>query len=99
MEYMNIVRMNIRDGKFDEWRNRAEQNLAAFRDVDGLVNVSWVETGDRAICVVGRWRSEAALGQARPKMKAMLDQIRDLLEPMSDGSITGPVSGPVILGT
>jgi len=97
-QFMNIVRMQVKEGKLDEWRAHAEEHLQMFREAKGLVEASYVQTGDSSVCVVGRWESEEALTNARPTMIASLDGIRDLLVPFDDQlGITDPVSGPVIL--
>ena len=98
MEYMNIVRMQIKPGKFEEWRKQAQQNLETFKALEGVLEMQYVQTGENAVCVVGRWASQDALAQARPKLTQGLDKTRDFLEPINDElGVTDPVSGPVIL--
>jgi quinol monooxygenase YgiN len=94
MEYMNVVRIKLKPGKFDEWKAAATKGLATVGKLDGALGAQYIKTGDNAICVIGRWASEEALAAARPAMIASLDQFRHLV----DGD-TDPVSGPVILST
>lgn len=92
MEFMNVVRMTIKAGKFDEWKTAAEQNVEAMGALEGLLDLRYIKTGENSVCVVGRWESEDAIKAARPKMIANLDKIRHLI----DGD-TDPVSGAVIM--
>jgi len=94
MEFMNVVRMTIKPGKFDEWKTQADQNVKTLGTLEGLLDLRYLKTGDNSICVVGRWESEDAIKAARPKMIASLDKFRHLL----DGD-TDPVSGPVLISS
>jgi hypothetical protein len=38
-----------------------------------------------------------SMAAARPHMIATLDSFRDTLEELSEGNVTDPVSGPVVL--
>lgn len=98
MEYMNVVRMTVRPGSMEEWTRRQEASRDEARGLKGLLDIRWLRTGDRSVCVVGRWESEEALAAARPWMIQQLDSVRELLEPLSDAlGVTDPVSGPVFI--
>jgi quinol monooxygenase YgiN len=94
MEFMNVVRMRVKPGKFEAWV--AEMKKSAATRPEGALDFRVVQTGENTVCVIGRWASEEALAKARPQMIASLDRVRDLLEPGETG-VTDPVSGPVIL--
>jgi len=97
-QYMNVVRMTVKDGSYDKWQAQAERDMETFKRLPGLIEASYCQTGDRSVCVVGRWESEEALANARPEMIAILDKTRGILEPLpGDLGVTDPVSGPVIL--
>ena len=97
MEFMNVVRMQVKPDRWDEWSERTKEHTAKFLESDGCLGVNIIKTGETSICVIGRWASEDALAGARPAMIAMLDGTRDMLVPFSDElGVTDPVSGPVI---
>ena len=57
-----------------------------------------VQTGERDICLIGRWTGMEALVAARPAMVAVLDEHRDKLEDLGRGrGVTDPVSGEAVL--
>ena len=52
---------------------------------------------DRLTCI-GEWTDMDAIANARPKMIAILDTFREMLEDLGGGlGVTDPVSGPVVL--
>lgn len=91
MEFMNIVRMRIKAGKFEEWQKIIHENMQAGAP-EGLLDLRHVKYGENEVCVVGRWASREALAAARPRLVQGLDRFRHLL----DGE-TDPISGAVIL--
>lgn len=97
MEVMNIVRMRIKEGKFEEWQNQVMANMQKGPPPAGMIEVRHVQIEENCVCVVGRWESKEALAAARPQLVASLDSFRHLLEPYREGlGDTDPVSGPVI---
>lgn len=94
MTAFNAVRFKVKPG-------RDEDFIAAHRRVDrdwpGLEHVNLIKTGDHDYCIIGEWTDMDSLAAARPSMIATLDSFRDCLEEVSDGSVTDPVSGPVVL--
>lgn len=94
MEFMNVVRMQIKPGRFDEWTALIETHMERYREIDGLISARYIRTGQSGVCGVGLWRSEDAIAAARPLLIELLDEMRPLLE----GGDTDPVSGEVIVG-
>ena len=94
MTAFNAVRFKVKPG-------RDEDFIAAHREVDrdwpGLEHVNMIKTGDHDYCIIGQWSDMDAIAAARPSMIATLDTFRDMLEEHSDGNVTDPVSGPVVL--
>ena len=94
MTAFNTVSFRVKPG-------RAEEFIEAHRRVDrnwpGLRSVNLIKTGDRSYCIIGEWDDMDSLAAARPHMIATLDSFRDTLEELSDGNVTDPVSGPVVL--
>ena len=63
-----------------------------------MTAITVVRTGERDICLIGRWTGMEALVAARPAMIATLDQHRDKLEDLGRGlGVTDPVSGEAVL--
>jgi hypothetical protein len=94
MSACNVVRMRAKPGKLDEllayWRERPLH--------PGMTGVTIVQTGERDICLIGRWTGMDALAAARPAMIAALDLHRDKLEELATGlGVTDPVSGEAVL--
>ncbi len=101
MEFMNIVRMQIQPGRFDEWRSIMAGNFEAAKEmggVPGMIDIRHVQFGEDKVCVVGRWESKAAFAKARPMLVANLDKFRHLLVPGPAGD-TDPIAGEVIFST
>ena len=94
MTAFNAVRFKVKPGRDEEF-------LEAHRQIDrewpGLNRVNLIQTGDHSYCIIGEWRDMDSLAAARPQMSATLDSFRDTLEEVSDGNVTDPVSGPVVL--
>jgi quinol monooxygenase YgiN len=94
MTAFNAVRFKVKPG-------RDEDFLLAHQKVDrewpGLNRVNLIQTGDHDYCIIGEWQDMDSLAAARPHMIATLDSFRDTLEEVSDGNVTDPVSGPVVL--
>jgi len=101
MEFMNIVRMEIQDGKMDEWRAIMRQNFEkakAMGGVPGMLETRHVMYGDNKICVIGRWESKDAFMAMRSMLVANLDTFRHLLVPGPAGD-TDPIGGTVVFST
>jgi quinol monooxygenase YgiN len=95
MTTFNVVRFRIKPG-------REEEFLAAHRDGKaawpGLAEGHMIRTGERAYCLIGRWRDAEALKAARPEMIATLDSFRDTLEDLGDGrGVTDAASGESVV--
>ena len=94
MTAFNAVRFKVKPGRDEEF-------LEAHRQVDrewpGLNRVNLIQTGDHSYCIIGEWQDMDSLAAARPHMIATLDSFRDTLEEVSEGNVTDPVSGPVVL--
>jgi hypothetical protein len=62
-----------------------------------MVDGALVKTGDRQYCLVAKWNSFDSIVANRPKMIAMLDQTRGMLEDLGGGlGVTDPLSGSVV---
>lgn len=92
MEFMNVVRMRIQPGKFEEWQKIIHENMQMGPPPEGLLELRHIKYGENEVCVIGLWASGEALAAARPRLKQGLDRFRHLLEGETD-----PISGPVIL--
>jgi hypothetical protein len=96
MSAYNIVRMRVKPG-------REEDYLANQRAIDraqfaGLRKFAIVKTGDRSYCIIGEWDRFESLVNARPKLIALLDGMREMLEDLgSDLGVTDPVSGEAVV--
>ena len=94
MNAYNIVRFRVKPGQeqaFIEYHKNAP-------GLEGMLDGSIVKTGDRSYCFIVKWHSFASIVAARPKMIAMLDGIRGMLEDLGEGlGVTDPVSGEVVL--
>ena len=95
MTAFNVVRFRVKPGRENDL---LEAHRKSSRDYAGFKRFSLVKTGDRTYCVIGEWDSFESLKAARPKMIAMLDTFRDMLEDLGGGlGVTDPVSGEVVL--
>ena len=98
MEFMNVVRMEIQEGKFDEWQAIMGENAkaaAAMGGVPGMLSIRHVKFGENKICVVGLWESKEAFMAMRPMLVKNLDTFRHLLVAGPAGD-TDPIAGGVI---
>ena len=94
MTAFNAVRFRVRPGRDAEF---IEAHRRVDRDWPGLRRVNLIKTGDQDYCIIGEWDDMASLAAARPHMVATLDSFRDTLDEVSEGNVTDPVSGPVVL--
>jgi hypothetical protein len=94
MTAFNAVRFKVKHGRDEDF---LEAHRQINRDWAGLRHVNIVKTGDHDYCIIGEWADMDSLAAARPQMIATLDSFRDMLEELSDGNVTDPVSGPVVL--
>ena len=93
-KYMNVVRFTVKSG--DE--AKFEDSLKKFINPDGVLFRKVIKTGERSYCSMMEWADEQSLANARQKMIAYLDTIRDLLEEISpELGVTDPVSVPVVI--
>ena len=76
---MNVVRFTVKSG--DE--AKFEDSLKKFINPDGVLFRKVIKTGERSYCSMMEWADEQSLANARQKMIAYLDTIRDLLEEIS----------------
>ena|SRR5437868_6323752 len=95
MTAFNAVRFRVKPGREQDFLD-AHRKVAA--DWPGLRHVNMIKTGERSYCIIGEWADMDALANARPKMVATLDTMREMLEDLGNGlGLTDPVSGPVVL--
>jgi antibiotic biosynthesis monooxygenase (ABM) superfamily enzyme len=95
MTAFNAVRFKVKPGREQEFLDAHE---SVDRDWPGLNRVNLIQTGDQTYCIIAEWDDMDSLAAARPEMIATLDSFRDTLEEIGeDGSVTDPVSGPVVL--
>jgi quinol monooxygenase YgiN len=94
MTAFNAVRFKVKQGRDQEF---LDAHRKIDRDWPGLRSVNLIKTGDQDYCIIGEWDDMDSLAAARPHMIATLDSFRDTLEELSDGNVTDPVSGPVVL--
>ena len=94
MTAYNVVRFRTKPGKeqtFIDTHNKVSLDVAGFH------KGALIKTGDRTFCMVGEWKDMDSIVAARPKMIALLDTMRDLLEDLGgDLGVTDPVSGTVV---
>lgn len=95
MTAYNIVRFRTKPGREQAFIDHHEK--ARF-DAAGWRKGALVKTGERSYCLIGEWNDFDSIVAARPKMIAMLDGMRDMLEDLGGGlGVTDPVSGSVVL--
>jgi quinol monooxygenase YgiN len=94
MTAFNTVRFRVKPGREEEF---VEAHRKVGRDWPGLRSVNLIKTGEQDFCIIGEWDDMDSLAAARPHMISTLDTFRDTLEELSDGNVTDPVSGPVVL--
>ena len=96
MKAYNVVRFRVKPGREREFVDK-ERELSREM-VKGFHGGALVKTGDRTFCLIGEWENFDAIVAARPRMIAMLDQVRDLLEDLGGGlGVTDPLSGEAVL--
>jgi quinol monooxygenase YgiN len=94
MTAFNTVRFRVKPGREEEF---VEAHRKVGRDWPGLRSVNLIKTVEQDFCIIGEWDDMDSLAAARPHMISTLDTFRDTLEELSDGNVTDPVSGPVVL--
>ncbi len=94
MTAFNAVRVRVKPGRDEEF---IEAHRQVDRDWPGLRSVNLIKTGEQDYCIIGEWDDMDSLAAARRHRGATLDTFRDTLEEVSDGNVTDPVSGPVVL--
>jgi len=94
MTAFNAVRFRVKPGRNQDFLDAHER---VDRDWPGLRHVNIIQTGEQTYCIIGEWDGIEELVAARPRMLETLDTFRDMLESQSDGTVTDPVSGPVVL--
>ena len=94
MTAFNAVRFKVKPGRDEDFLLAHQRG---DREWPGLNRVNLIQTGDHDYCIIGEWQDMDSLAAARPHMLATLDSFRDTLEEVSDGNVTDPVSGPVVL--
>jgi hypothetical protein len=94
MTAFNAVRFKVKPGRNQDFLAAHER---VDRDWQGLRHVNIIQTGDQSFCIIGEWDDMDAMVAARPRMISTLDTFRDMLEEIGDGTVTDPVSGPVVL--
>ena len=95
MKAFNVVRFRVKPGEEERFLD-AHRN--AQTDFDGYRGGAIIQTGERTYCFIGGWDDFDSLVAARPKMIAMLDEVRDLLEDLGGGlGVTDPVSGETVV--
>ena len=93
--FMNCVRARLKTVEL--WEEYVAQ-MESWPRPAGLLSMHIARTGDRDICFVGLWESEAAIAAARPQMIALLNSQRPMLEELSsDLGLTDPVSGSLVV--
>ena len=96
--FMNIVRSKVKEGKKDEYIKKLKEFFNDMKDTKGLISLKQIQTGHNNYCIIGEWKNEDAIAEARPKLIAGLDTVRPMLEEISpELGVTDPVSGPVIM--
>jgi hypothetical protein len=95
MTAYNVVRFRVKPGREEDF---LEAHRNADRDMRGMRRFSVVKTTDRSYFVVGEWESFDDIVAARPRMIAILDSFRDMLEDLGGGmGVTDPVSGEAVV--
>lgn len=95
MSAFNVVRFRVKPGREAEF---IAAHRASDSDFAGFKRFVMIKTGDRTYCAIGEWDGFQSIVAARPKMIAMLDGFRDMLEDLGGGlGVTDPVSGEAVL--
>lgn len=94
MTAYNIVRFKVKAGQEKAFID-AHKNVDAF---NGMAEGAIIKTGERSFCLVAKWDDFDKIAAARPKMIALLDSFRNLLEDQGNGlGVTDAVSGSTVL--
>ena len=95
MAAFNVVRFRVKPGREQDFVDAHRQ---ARRDYKGSRRFTLIKTGERSYCLIGEWNDMQSIVEARPRMIAMLDTLRAMLEDLGGGlGVTDPVSGEVVL--
>jgi quinol monooxygenase YgiN len=95
MPSFNVVRFRVKPGQDEAF---LEAHRGGRANWPGLERGVIFRTGEGGYCLVGEWRDEAALADARPHMIATLNTFRGTLEDLGGGrGVTDAVSGPLAL--
>jgi hypothetical protein len=95
MPAMNVVRFRVKPGCDQQFLDHNRGGRSGFV---GFLGGSIIKTGEQTYCLVGEWKNQQSLVNARPQMIALLDGMRGLLEDLGGGlGVTDPVSGDVVL--
>jgi hypothetical protein len=90
----NVVRFRVKPGRDQEF---VDFHKNANVRMDGFRKGALIKTGDRSYCFVGEWNDFESIVAARPKMIALLDGTRAMLEDLGGGlGVTDPVSGAAV---
>ena len=93
-KFISVVKFKVMTGKEEDFIN----SMKNFLLPDGLIYRKLIKIGDYSYCSIIEWVNEEALENARPKMIAFLDTIRNMLIEFSqDLGVTDPASGPVVI--
>ena len=94
MTAYNVVRFKVKSGQEQKFIDM-HKNLP---DLAGMTDGALIKTGDRAYCLVGKWKNFDQIVAARPKMIGILDGFRSMLEDLGGGlGQTDPVSGNAVV--
>ena len=94
MSAYNVVRFKVKPGmqKAFEDAHRIEPGFEGFH------GGALIRTGEESYCFVGCWENFDRIAAARPKMIAMLDSFRPMLQDLGNGlGLTDPVSGNAVV--
>jgi hypothetical protein len=94
MTAFNVVRFRVKPGNEQRFIDEHRKVRPGFK---GFLGGSLIKAGDQTFCIIGEWRNFQSLIAARPRMIAILDGLRDMLEDLGGGlGVTDPVSGEVV---
>ena len=89
---MNVVRFKLKPEYVDQYFEIHGRFIC-----EGLTDRYIAKTGEDSYCFVGLWTSEEALVNARPKMLAHLDEVREFMKELSpEIGVTDPLSGIIV---
>ena len=94
MSAYNVVRFKVKPGQEQAFID-IHKTATAF---DGMRDGALIKTGERSYCIIVKWNDFDSIVASRPKMIAMLDSMRHMLEDLGGGlGLTDPASGPVVV--